>query len=322
VEARSQPPNPWLSVIVPTFNGTSFLPQALESIVRQNDSQIEVIAVDDGSTDSTIAIIEGFKGRLSIRLISQNHTGNWVANTNRGLAEAAGQWLSFLHQDDVWLPGRLASLRAHLAREPNVDFWLHPSWFIDAKAKRLGRWQCPLPAWPAILPPRQVCERLLVQNFVSMPAPLFRRELARRVGNLREDLWYTADWDYWLKLAETGRVAYINRPLSGFRLHPQSQTVRRTQHAEPFRRQLEDVLLPRLAAWEPRFGRDPPVRAAACFSVELNVALAGAAHGQRASWQALLTQFLKLGPQGWWLFLRDSRILERVSARLRAGLGT
>ena len=85
---------------------------------------------------------------------------------------------------------------------------------------------------------RVVVERLLVQNFISMPAPLFSREAALRVGGLDEDLWYTADWDFWLKLAATGKTIYVPGPFrpSAFILtRRQSQ---RSDQTDDFRRQL------------------------------------------------------------------------------------
>ena len=83
---------------------------------------------------------------------------------------------------------------------------------------------------------------MLVQNFISMPAPLFSREAALRVGGLDEDLWYTADWDFWLKLAAVGKTIYVPRALSAFRIHPHSQTVERSTQTDDFRRQLAIVL--------------------------------------------------------------------------------
>lgn len=101
---------PWLSVILPTYNGAAYLPTALESVVAQGDRNIEVIAVDDGSSDQTLTILDSFANRLCLNVI-QRRIGNWVANTNLGLEHAQGEWACLLHQDDLWRPGRIRTLQ-------------------------------------------------------------------------------------------------------------------------------------------------------------------------------------------------------------------
>ncbi len=81
---------PWISVIIPTYQGERFLAQALESIAQQWDDTIEVIAIDDGSTDNTLAILKQYATRLALRVLAYEHTGNWVQNTNRALNLARG----------------------------------------------------------------------------------------------------------------------------------------------------------------------------------------------------------------------------------------
>ncbi|HEV3260038.1 MAG TPA: glycosyltransferase, partial [Gemmataceae bacterium] len=215
---------PWLSVIMPTYNGDAYLAAALDSVCAQDDAAIEVIAVDDGSTDATVPLLESYAERLPLRIVRRGRIGNWVANTNHGLTLARAEHVCFLHQDDLWLSGRLAVVKRLLAQSPDAALLLHPSWYIGPDGRRLGMWRCPLPAGPGELEAEFVVERLLVQNFISMPAPVFRRETALAVGGLDESLWFTADWDLWLKLAATGPALYHPEPLSAFRIHPQSQT--------------------------------------------------------------------------------------------------
>jgi hypothetical protein len=305
---------------MPTYNGAAHVRAALQGVQAQADERIEILAIDDGSTDGTIAILESFAGKLPLQIVRRGHTGNWVANTNFGLSRARGEWLCFLHQDDVWYSGRLAALRALVAERPQAGLALHPSWYIDDQGKRLGLWRCPLPERSGMLPPALVLERLLVQNFIALPAPLFRRAEALRLGGLQEDLWYAADWDFWLKLAAAAPTAYLPRPLAGFRLHRRSQTIQRSHRAEDLRRQLETVLERHLEACQPPAEDAAGLQGVARFSAAMNVFLAASVHGnRRQSWRLALA-FLSLGPAGWHRFLRDSRIAERVSARLRAGM--
>ncbi len=310
--------HPWLSVIMPTYNGAAHLPHTLRSIERQGASGVEILAVDDGSSDGTLAVLREYAHRLPLRIYARARVGSWVANTNFGLAEARGDYACFLHQDDVWLPGRLRALRPLVAREPNAALFLHPTQYIDDAGRRVGLWRCPLRAGrqdPALL-----VERLLVQNFVAVPAPLFARAAALRVGGMDEALWYTADWDFWLRLAAAGPAVYYPRPLAAFRIHGLSQTARGVARADEMRRQMDCVLDRHLGPWEAAHPGRPEVGRVARLSAAVNHALACCAHGRRPSWGSLLTTFFTLGPGGWWRFLRDSRIVERVAARLRAGL--
>jgi GT2 family glycosyltransferase len=329
---------PWLSVIIPTYNGAAHLPATLRSIEiqtrsasegtlagasglsrsRQGQDGLEIIAVDDGSSDATVAILEEHARRLPLRVCLRGRVGSWVANTNYGLSVARGDYACFLHQDDVWLPGRLGVLRPLVAREPGAALFLHPTQYIDDAGRRVGLWRCPLR--PGRQSSEQLLERLLVQNFIATPAPLFARAAALGAGGLDEALWYTADWDFWLRLAAAGPAVYHPRPLAAFRIHRLSQTAQGVARADEMRRQMECVLDRHLGPWEAAHPGRGEVGRAARLSAAVNHALASCAHGRRPNWGALLGRFFGLGPGGWWRFLRDSRIVERVAARLRAGL--
>jgi len=324
---------PWLSVIVPTYNGAAYLPAALESVAVQADPGVEVVAMDDGSTDATPAILDAFAARLPLAVV-RRRVGNWVANTNLALEHACGEWACFLHQDDLWWPGRLAAVRAAVRPSPSASEGSPPSPalglgpnlvltaadFVSATGRPVGRWHCPLARGPRGNDPAFVASRLLVQNFVPLPAAVFRTADARAVGGLDPDLWYTADWDFWLRLAARGRTLYLPRPTAAFRLHPESQTVKRSGGIAEFRRQHEAVWERHWPAWRDRLADPAQVAAAGRLSVEVNVLLAGLLHRGGADWWRLIAAALRGGPAGWSHYAVASRIAERVTARLRARL--
>ena len=309
---------PWLSVLVPTYNGSRFLARAFEGIEVQGREcdDLEVLVLDDGSTDSTLEIVRRFARRLPIRVLSSPRTGNWVANTNRALGEASGRYVGFLHQDDAWLPGRLAALRDLLRENPGAAMALHPVWFIDASGWRLGKWRCPLPEGGSPLPPAFVRERLIVQNFVALPAPIVSLQLAREVGGLDERLWYSADWDFWLKIAARGETLYSPLLLACFRVHGRSQTVAAAGRPAEMRRQLEEVL--RRHSGAGGASADPSVLRVASLSVDVNCLLAARGRG----WPRVLRRASALSRLEGRRFLRDSRLAERFGARIVGLLGT
>ncbi|MCP4346859.1 MAG: glycosyltransferase [Desulfobacterales bacterium] len=308
----------WLSVIMPTWNGEKFLRSALDSVAVQKEDDLEIIAVDDGSADSTTDILESYSRQLSINIIKKNHTGNWVANTNIGLSEASGKYVSFLHQDDIWLPGRVKRLKALADKQPDVVLFLHPSYFIDENSKKIGTWTCPLPKNQKPLLPDLVLPKLIVQNFISMPGPLFKRQAVMKAGFLDEQLWYTADWKLWMQLSCSGPVLYCPEPLSGFRIHFSSLTAKRSVNLPEFRHQIKAIIDQFLPVVQAK--NISGIKQLAEFSLEVNSTLAAAAWSQPFSMTRLLRQCFSLGPLLWVEYMRYSRIFERIQARLRVGM--
>ena len=299
---------------MPTYNGERFVAAALESVRDQHDDRIELVIVDDGSTDRTLDIVRGFAGALPIRLITPGRLGNWVAATNLGLREATGDWACFLHQDDLWLPGRLKRLRSEMESSQGALI-IHNAMYVGPNGQALGPWTCPFSEGE--VPTNQFIERLLVQNFIAIPSPVFRRDAVIHSGGLDEALWFSADWDLWLRLGALGPVRFIAETLSAFRVHPASQTAARKLQPNEWQQQLTTVLARHLESW-PITGRlRTSVERVAMASIAVNSALSAASRGEPVKPAAVLLQLLALGPWGWHRYLRDSRIVQRVSSRLK-----
>lgn len=299
---------------MPTYNGERFVASALQNIVEQRAEGIEVVVVDDGSTDRTSDIVSEFARTLRVRLITRGRIGNWVAATNLGLREAEGEWACFLHQDDFWLPGRIARLRREL-QDAKGTLVLHNALFVGPNDEVLGPWTCPL--HEGDVPPCHLIERLLIQNFIAICSPLFLRRAALESGGLDEALWFAADWDLWLRLGSTGPVRFVSETLSAFRVHPRSQTAARQLMPGEWDRQLGTVLarhLPRLSG-APQHSRF--VKRVAMVSIAVNSALSRASRNEAVRPWAALAGLFALGPSGWHKYFRDSRIAQRVVSRLK-----
>ena len=303
------PERPWLSIVMPAWNGERYLEAALQSMQAEGTRGYEIVAVDDGSTDRTPHILRTWADRLPLRILAHGGRGNWVAASNAALRGGRGRYACFLHQDDLWLPGRLAALEREVKDGPSLV--VHPAVFIGPEAQRLGAWGCPLPEGD--VDAALFAERLAVQNFIAIPAAAFDRERALRLGAMDESLWYTADWDLWLRLGREGAIRHVPSPLAAFRVHADSQTMVRTDLAD--RREQLEIVLDRHATALPS-----AARRAARFSLEVNVALAAWASGAPVRWNGLIGSFLRLGPWGLRRYLRDSRIFERVLSRARLRL--
>jgi glycosyltransferase involved in cell wall biosynthesis len=107
------------SVVIPVYNADPFLAAAIASALAQSVVPLEVLVIDDGSTDGSRAVAEGFGGR--VRVFSGPNAGPSAAR-NRGVREARGSWVAFLDADDLWAPGYLAAADEHLAAHPDVGF--------------------------------------------------------------------------------------------------------------------------------------------------------------------------------------------------------
>jgi hypothetical protein len=228
---------------------------------------------------------------------------------------ASADHVCWLHQDDLWLPGRANAVRTWISAAPDAALHLAPSAIVDRDANNLGLWRCPLPGGRR-LERDMVIRRLIVQNFIAAPAPVFRRQAWLACGGMDEELWYTGDWDAWLKLASTGPVIYHDQVTTAFRIHEGSQTVAGSRDLADFKSQMETVLDRHL----PRVSGDRKIGLIARTSIAINTALAASARGQAgALWQPI-AKLMRLGPAGTYHYLRDSRIVERVVPRLRANL--
>jgi hypothetical protein len=305
---------PWLSVIVPSYRGEEWIGLALQSLAAGTADGIEVLLIDGGPTPAARRIAREFEDRVHLRVVAREDISSWHGKTNFGVQLAQSPYVCLLSVDDVWLPGRAAAVRAWIETAPSAVLHLAPTAIIDRHGCELGIWRCPLPM-SRELSFETVAERLLVQNFIASPTPVFRRDAWITSGGLDESLWYTADWDLWLKLSAAGTVHYHPEITSGFRIHSGSLTMTGSRNSVELEQQMRTVLeryLPRLGS------RSQYVEHAARASIAVNLALASAAAGNTRGLWGALASVLRLRPAAIRRLLRDTRLLERVWPRVRA----
>jgi len=199
-----------VSIIVPCHNGARFLPEALDSAFAQTHPAIEVIVVDDGSTDGTPAVLERYAGR--VRALRQPNRGPSAAR-NAALEIARGDYIAFLDADDRFLPDKVARQAAVLDARPDVGL-VYSGWrFIDEEGRVL----------PGEGRPRgegDLLPGLVLGNPIHPLAALVRRPLVTEVGGFDETLWGCEDWDLFLRLSRRGmRWAPIDESLGDYRVH-------------------------------------------------------------------------------------------------------
>ncbi len=197
---------PLISVVIPAYNAAAFLAPTLASVFAQDHRPIEVILVDDGSTDDTLAIARNWSPAL--RVCHQDNAGPSAAR-NRGIAMAEGDYLAFIDADDTWLPGRLRRHLAVLTQRPDLDMVLGLVQLDYGAGKGALRFRSDKPAIA----------------FFSFGAGLFRRALFHRVGPLSEDLRNTEDADWFMRARDRGASWLVDQePVLVYRRHGANMT--------------------------------------------------------------------------------------------------
>ncbi len=186
--ALADPIVPALTVIIPVRDGRAYLGDALRSAGEQGFPQVELLVVDDGSTDGSAEIVAGVAP--GARLFRHAAPRGPAAARNTALREARGELIAFLDADDVWVPGALLRLSRHFHDRPDVQFVLGATELV-----RMPEPGAPA-AEPVVLSPARVS--------FFLPATLFRSAVFERVGLLDETLTFGEDSDWFLRAREGG----------------------------------------------------------------------------------------------------------------------
>ena len=213
---------PLVSVIIPAYNAARFILEALQSVNAQHYYPLEILLIDDGSTDETVDMVR--RNQPHVRIISQANGGVSAAR-NTGLREATGEFICFLDADDSWFPGKLAAQTAYLATHPSVGIVYH-EWHIW-KSDAAGTYHPP-PAVDAHGSPESIVpdlsgwiyHRLLMDCEVHTSTVMMRRSAAREVGVFDTDLVTGEDYDYWLRASHHCEIHKLAATFSSYRSTP------------------------------------------------------------------------------------------------------
>lgn len=197
---------PAVSVVIPAYNAAWCVAKAINSVRAQQGVDLEVIVVDDGSTDDTPAVLASYDD--AVRVVRQANRGLSAAR-NTGIAAARGDLVAFLDADDWWLPGKLQHQLDLLARRPEVGFCSTAARVEDPEGSLLNLWASPHWDGPFVV-------RLFGSNADvagSGSAVVARRALFDRVGGFDTSLRSLEDIDMWMRLAAVTDYACIDEPL-------------------------------------------------------------------------------------------------------------
>jgi glycosyltransferase involved in cell wall biosynthesis len=198
-----------VSVIIPAYNAEKYIVDTVNSALNQTYADLEVIVVDDGSKDGTVAALDTFGDRIRVH---QQENGGVAKARNTGVALATGAWVAFLDADDLWMPTKVERQLACAKSAPMV--------YTDRL--NIGA-RGDLPELQSLVTPMHqgdVFVPLLREgNFITNTSVMIRKELFTKLGGFFTGLNGTEDWDLWIRVAERNPIGFVPEPLVKYRFH-------------------------------------------------------------------------------------------------------
>lgn len=201
---------PLVSVVIPVYNGEKYLCEAIESVLAQTYPQIEIIVVDDGSTDSTVDLLSKYKDKI---YLFQKKNGGVASALNLGIKLAHGEFIAWLSHDDVFLPEKI---------QKQVDFFVNNKVYcachtnfeiIDSSGKHIRN------IYSSSVDSKELPLHFLQSMHINGSTMLIRKKFLYMAGLFREDLLHTQDMDMWLRLSSVGEIGWLDEILIKSRSH-------------------------------------------------------------------------------------------------------
>lgn len=214
---------PLASICVPSYNHAQYLPATLDSALAQTYPNIEIIVLDDGSKDDSLAIARDYEARFpgKIKVYTHPNGANLgiSATVNAALSHSKGKYWMGLPSDDILYPDKIEKQVAFLEKNPELGFVYCRVNYIDSEGKALpGTFGKDITNDPDPL------ESIILENFLPGMTVLVRRDVIDRVGDHDADLIYS-DWDFWVRLFSLSKGGFINESLIDYRVHTYNTSV-------------------------------------------------------------------------------------------------
>jgi glycosyltransferase involved in cell wall biosynthesis len=205
---------PKVSIIIPSFNQGQFLEASIRSVLEQDYPKLEYIIVDGGSKDESVEIIKKYQEHLTW-WVSEKDKGHADA-LNKGFSHATGEILAWLNSDDIYFPKAVSEAVAVLTSRPEVGMVYGEADLIDDSGETVGQFGS-----------KQTSYKQMLCGSVHIPqaTTFFRADLWRQVGPLDLSLFFSFDYDLWVKLAKISQILYVPKRWAKFRIHGAGKTI-------------------------------------------------------------------------------------------------
>ncbi len=181
-------PKVMISVIMPVYNGELYLEEAIQSVVAQNHHDLEIILIDDGSTDGSASLISSFAKKINLKYFYQENQGPASAR-NLGITKASGEWITFLDADDVWPKFKIHSNLEFIKRNPNIEIlWGMTKVFFETKELNYR------------FTGKDISEKPIFNTYLG--AAFVKKSIFERIGAFNISLRYCEDLDWYQRVVE------------------------------------------------------------------------------------------------------------------------
>jgi len=216
---------PLISIMICSYNGERFIAQTIDSVLSQTYPNIEIVVVDDGSTDSTLEIIKTYQQRdKRIRLYIQPHQG-FAAARNRAFQEARGEWIAIIDHDDLCYPTRLEKQFELSKVYPDADFIFSDTDYIDENNRVFDSQFAHVKLDCQYLEKGKVAMMLLrLRCFIDSESVFIRKGIAQQCGLLDTKYLYAPDFDFFVRLGFEVNFCFTRERLSAWRVHSSQAT--------------------------------------------------------------------------------------------------
>ena len=242
-----------ISVVIPTYNCAKFLTETIQSVAEQLPPPLEILVIDDGSTDETPAVAAAFGSR--IRFVSIPHSGRPSVPRNVGLRLASGDLVAIFDADDIMLPGKLAAAQEVFDSRPEISLLFTDFQSIDERGRmiestylqkyRAFRQSLVRTSQPDLylVDGHAMYRQLLHANFIGTSSVVARRHVLLDAGGFSEELTNSDDIDLWYRVSRSGaRAAFLDRVFHRYRVRPGSVSSKGSRMYPSIVKVLEDQL--------------------------------------------------------------------------------
>jgi glycosyltransferase involved in cell wall biosynthesis len=220
-------------VVTAAYNMGGYIAETLDSVLGQDYPQVESIVVDDGSTDDTANVLEGYVDNPRVTVVRQSNAGQTAAK-NRGIREARGEFIAFCDADDTWRMDKLSRQLPRFA-DSAVAVVYSDIECVDGQGQAL-------PYYDILHHEGRVTAPLLIDNFIPFPTVVVRAAVLRAAGGFDESLTMSIDYDLWLRISVNHLFAFVPERLANYRVWEGQMSKKTGERLDNFMRLLDRFL--------------------------------------------------------------------------------
>ena len=210
-----------VTTVIPAYNVEHYIREAIESVLFQTYKDIELIVVDDGSTDRTTEIVKNFGSKIEYVRHAENKGLSVARNT--GIRQAKGKYLAFLDADDIWIPTKIEEQVKLLEGNEDLALVYSNCHKIDRSGAHMGMLLDSVKLHRGF-----VLKDLLLSSFITTSSVVIKKQVLDEIGVFDEHFFVSQDFDLYLRIAECHKIDFVDAPLLKYRVHSDTLSSKKT----------------------------------------------------------------------------------------------